>query len=847
MDNSKLNEPLKERLNELSNNKNDDFNEISEKDSFLPNFPPSSPKSSFNEENEVKITINQEYVMYKDIDDIFDIIDINDINDISEMFIKKSYIKVIKYITYISTVYEPFLDKLFEISTFEDIFRFMIKKPIPMTVEEISAKLGEKASKVRLIFNRKQQNFSHVGMKGNSKIYILSELSLDFLKNAIEKLKIKEQEEEKEKIRKKQEFQKKKEKEEKEIDFYNICKEVIQKVPKKREKESITISFSDILMENIELADRLLDNPQDIFEYFNTILEENLGMRFKISITNIPNSQKISIEEIRQEHIGKLLCLECRVVSLGTVRPLILDTTFECTHCGIKIKLTQGYGVQTIRKPFECPNCNFKNFAEIDNDIINSSNIMLEDLQEKTNNPNLQRARAILLGELSNSQNIQIFTPGNEVRINGILRTVPVYNRGHKTPVLGYLFEVLNGELFEPEVNIDSFSEEDIIEIKELSYKIDEKGFDVLQDSFAPGVFGYEEIKSAIMLGLCNRKNEIQIKPRNKPNILLIGDPGTAKSVLMDFAQDITPGSRRAVGGGSSAVGITASVVKEDESLGGYRVEPGALVLAKELLILDELNNLNDEDKPKLQEGMSEQTVTVNKANLHVKLKVTAGILAAANPKEGIFHNNDTPLSQFNIPSPILNRFDEIFVIRDNPDRERDLNIASKMLERERKKLKPKYDKEFLRKFFVYIRYHKDPEITESMGKKLKKLYSHLRFMRDKNFLINPRFMETLIRLLKASAKMRLSEKVEDKDIERGLNILNKTQFSTSFYKDLKELIEEQKEEEIEKGLFNEDGIKVEKIGEEKKVPLITQEEIDESILLPNDDSSKRIFERGEE
>ena len=107
--------------------------------------------------------------------------------------------------------------------------------------------------------------------------------------------------------------------------------------------------------------------------------------------------------------------------------------------------------------------------------------------------------------------------------------------------------------------------------------------------------------------------------------------------------------------------------------------------------------------------------------------------------------------------------------------------------------------------------------------------------------------METLIRLLKASAKMRLSEKVEDKDIERGLNILNKTQFSTSFYKDLKELIEEQKEEEIEKGLFNEDGIKVEKIGEEKKVPLITQEEIDESILLPNDDSSKRIFERGEE
>jgi len=261
-----------------------------------------------------------------------------------------------------------------------------------------------------------------------------------------------------------------------------------------------------------------------------------------------------------------------------------------------------------------------------------------------------------------------------------------------------------------------------------------------------------------------------------------MGDPGIAKSVLAKFSIAITPGSREAVGGGSSAVGITASVVKEEENLGGYRVEPGALILAKEILLIDELNNLSDEDKPKLQEGMGQQSVTINKANLHVKLRVTAGILATANPKHGSFKSNENVISQFNIPSPIINRFDEIFTMKDNPEEKRDREIADKMIKRERGRIKPKYDPEFLKKFFVYVRNFCQPEIDDSISNKLQELYVKIRKQKTEDLIINPRFIEALTRLIKASAKIRLSNKIKDKDIKRALEILNKTHFQTSEY-----------------------------------------------------------------
>ena len=251
-----------------------------------------------------------------------------------------------------------------------------------------------------------------------------------------------------------------------------------------------------------------------------------------------------------------------------------------------------------------------------------------------------------------------------------------------------------------------------------------------------------------------------------------------------NFAVSVTHGARRVVGGGSSAVGITASVIKEED---GWRVEPGAFVLARDLLFIDELNNLHDEDTPKLQEAMSEQSVTISKANLRMKMKVTAGALATANPIRGVFKDDEDLVKQFNLPLPIINRFDEIFIMRDNINEISDEAIASKMISRERGKIESKYSKEFLKKFFTYIKNFKEPKIDKEIAMRLKKLYSLLRRYKTSSININPRVNESILRLIKSSAKIRLSDEVEEKDIERALNILSKSYYNLPDYSVFKE------------------------------------------------------------
>ena len=310
-------------------------------------------------------------------------------------------------------------------------------------------------------------------------------------------------------------------------------------------------------------------------------------------------------------------------------------------------------GVQTCALPICRCSCGRRGgFKEIALDLEDASNVVIEDLQDNTENPNTQRINARIQNWLVEKENIGIFNLGDEVRVSGILRTVKSFSNGSQTINMGYLFEILDAQKKDEEIIIENFTEEDINKIKEISSIINKDGIKEITESFAPEVYGYDYIKNAIMLQACNKKNQPKkSSTRSKQNILLIGDPGIAKSVICKYAMAITPGSRKASGGGSSAVGITASVVKEEESMGGYRIEAGALPLAKELLFLDEMNNLTEDDKPKLQEAMSEQMISINKANLHVNLKVTAGILATANPKNGHFVDDVPYNRQFNIPS----------------------------------------------------------------------------------------------------------------------------------------------------------------------------------------------------
>ena len=269
------------------------------------------------------------------------------------------------------------------------------------------------------------------------------------------------------------------------------------------------------------------------------------------------------VENIRAKHLNELISVEGRVVSITDVRPQVINAKFECPSCGTIISVLQIE--KKFREPIRCSCGRRGGFKLITEEMIDTARIILEDLQEKTDNPHTRRLNIFIKEDLTSPKNIKMFTPGNEIKIVGILKKVPVpTQRGGLSVRFELAVEVNSVELSEEEVDINKFTEQEIEDIRILSGKIDKEGLDEINSSFAPNVYGYGEIKNAIIFMLCNKRNEPKKVPiRNKPNILLIGDPGTAKSELGKFTIEITPGSRIAMGGGSSAVGITASVIRD--------------------------------------------------------------------------------------------------------------------------------------------------------------------------------------------------------------------------------------------------------------------------------------------
>ena len=674
----------------------------------------------------------------------------------------KPIVSIVSYI-------KRFIPVLFNDTPLEQIIKAIVLSKRPLYIGEIALKTGKSEANVRNIISRNKVYFKTIPVKGKKSVIQLLQLALDELRLRVDHLI-------------ELEAQKKKAEDElklveiKSQSFIQEVKNYIMQHKLKRKDGFLIIDFNDISEYSPTLADLILDEPTKFLKQLREHYPPDLDFR----LIHLPDKYKIHIEEIRKHNLNKLLVLEGRVTSLGEVKPVISEVTYECPSCGTLVKMKQNYRIGLLEEPKQCScgrNGGFKINAR---EEINACFVQIEDLQENTDNPHSRRIKGVLFHNLCDPEIINMFTPGNEVKCVGILKEVPVMKGRTRTVFINWILELMNVELIEKEIEIEKFGEEELAMIKELSTKIDENGLEHLYESFAPEVHGYEEIKGAMILQLANRRNNPKTQAvRNKSNILMIGEPGVAKSVLGDFALKVSSGGRKAVGGGSSAVGITASVIKEEDSLGGYRVEPGAMILAKDVLFIDELNNLQDEDKPKLQEGMNEQRVSINKANLHVQMKVTCGIIAAANPIYGHFKLDDklSIQDQFNIPTPILNRFDSIFVINDVINEENDKKIAKKMIHRQVGTLKCNYDIPFLKKFFAYIKHFPEPAIGHDTQRIFQEVYSRARISYNPGVKINPRFLESLTRMSISSAKIRQGNEVEMKDIVNAIKILAKTQY----------------------------------------------------------------------
>jgi len=579
-------------------------------------------------------------------------------------------------------------------------------------------------------------------------------------------------------------------------EFFDSYKKEIGKFARRGEK-AVIVSFHDIVSHSPELAEYVLHSPEEALQLLGLALDElGLMSNAKVRLVDLPESQFTRIRNIRAKHLNQFITVEGIVRQASDVRPQVVNAKFECPSCGTILSVLQID--KRFREPSRCSCGRRGGFRQVNKEMVDAQRLVIEESPESLVGGEQPRRISVFLKEdLVDPKMEERTTPGSRVRVIGVLKEIPIpLHSGAISTRFDLAIEANNiiplEETFE-ELAID---EEDEKQIRELA--ADPHIFEKLAKAIAPSIYGYDEIKKALVLQLFSgikKKRSDGTSSRGDIHILLVGDPGVAKSVMLKFIASIAPKGRYVVGKAATGTGLTASVVK-DEFLRGWGLEAGAMVLSnKGIVCIDELEKMDPQDRSAMHEAMEQQTVTISKANVQATLRAETSVLAAANPKFGRFDPYQPIAQQIDIPPTLINRFDVIFVLRDLPERTRDEAIATHVLLEHRQVAEPqRIEPELLRKFIAYAKQNIKPELTDKAVDEIRKFYVELRSSTINSEQVVPpvpitaRQLEALVRLSEASARTRLSKKVTREDAKRAIELLKYCLMQVGYDYDTKQI-----------------------------------------------------------
>jgi replicative DNA helicase Mcm len=574
------------------------------------------------------------------------------------------------------------------------------------------------------------------------------------------------------------------------------------------EKRSLFVQFPDLEQFDRELADELLEHPETVLKHANEAL---IGIElpadveeFKnthVRIIKLPEQARIQIRELRSANINKFIAISGLIRKATEVRPKIVNAAFKCQRCEHVTFVPQGEG--KFVEPYECENdvCGRKGPFKIvheESEFVDAQKLRVQESPDDLRGGEQPQTLDVDVDD----DLAGVVTPGDRIVISGILRSFQRNTQQGKSTFFDLVLDGVSIEIEDKEFEDIEITKEEIDEI--LALGKDAEIFGKVIHSIAPSIYGYDEVKEAMALQLFSgtpKSLPDGARIRGDIHILLVGDPGVAKSQLLRYGVRLAPRGIYTSGKSSTSAGLTATAVKDEFGEGRWTLEAGALVLADMgLACVDELDKMEADDRSSMHEAMEQQTISIAKAGIMATLKSRCALLGAANPKFGRFDRYEPIAKQINMPPALLSRFDLIFILTDEPSVSRDTAIAEHILKahyagelsvrranvigsgiemdeitKAMEVIQPVIKADMLRKYIAYTKRNIFPIIQDDARKRLIDFYLSLRKQgEDPNspVPVTARQLEALIRLAEASARVRLSSVITMEDTDRVIRIV---------------------------------------------------------------------------